>query len=216
MNHARAVDAKTIRIPGTEIVFAPSPPGAVPAMTARQAWARFSRGERHKAIPAGTTVQLGRLTVPIGPYCGRECDGHPVRDGIAYTALDQLAYGYSWLAFPHRHLKDKNWIFLDATTGTMIIGTVSREPGSRASPPAGDHLSSEVSSESAARRLAAGGRVTLCNQHDPRSGRKIRRSDLQLVVEVDGTVSAARDTKYWPGVVLARELRPGGRQSVGA
>ena len=80
---------------------------------------------------------LALLRVPIGPYCGRECDGHPVRDGIAYTALNQLAYGYSWLAFPHRHPKKRNWIFLDANTGTMIIGTVSREPGSRAAPPPG-------------------------------------------------------------------------------
>ena len=137
VNHARAIDANTIRIPGTEIVFAPPPPGAVPAVTAKQAWARFSTGERHKAITPGTTAQLGLLTVPIGPYCGRECDGHPVRDGIAYTALNQLAYGYSWLAFPHRHLKNRNWIFLDANTGKMIIGTVSREPGSRAALPAG-------------------------------------------------------------------------------
>ncbi len=137
VNHARAIDANTIRIPGTEIVFAPPPPGAMPTMTVRRAWARFSRGERSTAIAPGTTVQLGLLTVPIGPYCGVECDGHPVRDGIAYTALDQLAYGYSWLAFPHRHLKARNWIFLDASTGKMIIGTVSREPGSRAALPAG-------------------------------------------------------------------------------
>jgi hypothetical protein len=142
VNHARAFDANTIRIPGTEIVFAPPPQGAVPAMTARQAWARFTRGERSTAIAPGTTVQLGLLTLPIGPYCGRECAGHPVRDGIAYTALDQLAYGYSWLAFPHRHLKNRNWIFLDASTGKMIIGTVSREPGSRAAPPAGSDQAS--------------------------------------------------------------------------
>ncbi|MDR2983795.1 MAG: hypothetical protein LBV34_03045 [Nocardiopsaceae bacterium] len=137
VNHARAIDANTIRIPGTEIMFAPAPAGDMPNMTARQAWARFSRGDRSTAIAAGTTVKLRLLTVPIGPYCGRECDGHPVRAGIAYTALDQLAYGYSWLAFPHRHLKNRNWIFLDANTGHMIIGTVSREPGSRATLPAG-------------------------------------------------------------------------------
>ena len=128
IDHVRAIDANTIRIAGTEIVFAPPPPGADPAMTARQAWARFSGGERRKAFWPGATMQLGLLTVPIGPYCGRECVGHPVRDGIEYTALNQLAYGYSWLAFPHRHLKNKNWIFLDANTGKMIIGTISREP----------------------------------------------------------------------------------------
>ena len=137
VNHARAIDANAIRIPGTEIVFAPSPPGTMPAMTARQAWARFSRGDRSTAVAPGATVRLGLLTVPIGPYCGVECDGHPVRDGIAYTALDELPYGYSWLAFPHRHLANRNWIFLDANTGKMIIGTVSREPGSGAAPPTG-------------------------------------------------------------------------------
>ena len=135
VHHARAIDANTIRIPGTEIMFAPPPPGALPAITARQAWTRFTRGERSTAIARGTTVRLGLLTVPIGPYCGRECDGHPVRDGTAYRALNRLVYGYSWLAFPHRHLKNRNWIFLDANTGKMIIGTVSREPGSRAAPP---------------------------------------------------------------------------------
>lgn len=133
VNHARAIDANTIRIPGTEIVFAPPPPGASPAMTAKQAWARFSRGERNTVTAPGSTVQLGLLTVPIGPYCGRECAGHPVQNGIAYTALNQLAYGYSWLAFPHRHLKNRNWIFLDANTGKMIIGAMAREPGANSS-----------------------------------------------------------------------------------
>ena len=116
-------------------MFAPPPPGTVPGVTARQAWARLSGGEHHKAIAPGSTMLLGLLTVPIGPYCGRECDGHPVRDGIAYTALDQLAYGYSWLAFPHRHLKARDWVFLDANTGHMIIGVQAREPG-----PASPHI----------------------------------------------------------------------------
>jgi hypothetical protein len=134
VSHARAVDADTVRISGTEIVFAPAPPGTVPAMTAREAWARLTRGERSTRTAPGSIVRLGLLTVPIGPYCGIECAGHPVRDGIAYTALDQLAYGYSWLAFPHRHLQARNWIFLNADTGKMIIGTLSREPGSRTGP----------------------------------------------------------------------------------
>ena len=128
VNHVRLIDAHTIRV-GYGIVFAPPPPGSVPALTARQAWAKFSAGERRKVIAPGTTMQLGLLSVPIGPYCGRECDGHPVRDGIAYTVLNRLAYGYSWLAFPHRHLKPRDWVFLDANTGSMIIGTLARQPG---------------------------------------------------------------------------------------
>lgn len=47
--------------------------------------------------------------------------------------LNRLAYGYSWLAFPHRHLKPRSWLFLDANTGYMIVGTLAREPG----PPSG-------------------------------------------------------------------------------
>lgn len=120
-----------IRVNGTENVFAAPPSGAMPAMTAEQAWATFSTGESDKAIPPGTTVELGLLTSPIGPYCGVECDGWIVQDGIAYRALHQLVYGYSWLAFPHRHLKPRNWIFLDANTGQMIIGVLAREPGAQ-------------------------------------------------------------------------------------
>jgi hypothetical protein len=74
-------------------------------------------------------VQLGLLTSPIGPYCGVTCDRWIVQNGIAYRALHQLVYGYSWLAFPNRHLKPRNWIFLDANTGQMIIGVLAREPG---------------------------------------------------------------------------------------
>jgi hypothetical protein len=48
---------------------------------------------------------------------------------MAYLALNQLAYGYSWLAFPHRHLRRMSWIFLDANTGQMITGVLAREPG---------------------------------------------------------------------------------------
>jgi hypothetical protein len=47
-----------------------------------------------------------------------------VKDGIAYRALDQLVYGYSWLAFPHRHSLLRDWWFVDANTGRMIIGVL--------------------------------------------------------------------------------------------
>jgi hypothetical protein len=133
VSRARAINAiavtTTIRVNGTDNTFAPPPSGATPTMTAGQAWALFSRHESNKAIPPGTKVRLGLLTSLIGPYCGVECDNSIVQNGMAYLAKNQLAYGYSWLAFPHRHLRRMNWIFLDASTGQMIIGVLAREPG---------------------------------------------------------------------------------------
>ena len=132
VSHARSFSAMaastTTRIDGTEDVFAPPPYGAVPAMTPKQAWpAFFSPNGADKKSP-GATVQLGLLTSPVGPYCGVSCDMWTVKNGIAYRALNELVYGYSWLAFPHRHLRSRNWVFVDANTGKMIIGVLAREP----------------------------------------------------------------------------------------
>ncbi len=64
---------------------------------------------------------------PRGPLISTGAHGLAVLAvGIAYNALNELAYGYIWLAFPHRHLKNRTWIFLDASAGKMIIGAVSR------------------------------------------------------------------------------------------
>jgi hypothetical protein len=100
--------------------WAPPPPGAAPAMTAKQAWLTWSHG-----VPIRPTVQLGLFTQPIGPsHCGPECDGLPVQNGIAYRALNQLAYGYYWTScVPGTKLpatKCWNWLFLDANTGAVI------------------------------------------------------------------------------------------------
>jgi hypothetical protein len=132
VSHTRTFRTMTVttttRIDGTENVFAPPPSGATPAMTSKQAWpAFFSPSGAAKQAP-GATVQLGLLTSPIGPYCGVSCNSWVVKDGIAYRALNQLVYGYSWLAFPHRHLRSRNWVFVDANTGHMIIGVQAREP----------------------------------------------------------------------------------------
>jgi hypothetical protein len=47
-----------IRVNGTDNTFAP-PSGAMPTMTAGQAWAIFSRHESNKAIPPDTNVRSG-------------------------------------------------------------------------------------------------------------------------------------------------------------
>jgi hypothetical protein len=127
IDHAQAIRAMavsaTITIdPGIRETFAPPPASAQPAMTAELAWAQWEQhaGATTTTIAPNTTVQLGLLTLPVGPYCGAECHGLIVKSGIAYQTLNQLAWGYSWPAFPHRHTGQMSWIFLDASTGQMI------------------------------------------------------------------------------------------------
>ena len=136
VSHARACQAtaamapvtRTIRINGTENVFAPPPCGVTPAKTAKQAWPAFF--SPHKKSPlVRYRVQLGLLTSPIGPYCGVSCDMWTVKNGIAYLALNRLVYGYSWLAFPHHNSHAREWWFVDANTGKQLFGVGVRPPG---------------------------------------------------------------------------------------
>jgi hypothetical protein len=117
--HATAVTTtKTIR--DINATWAPPPPAAEPRMTAEQAWLTWSHG-----VPIHPTVQLGLFTQPIAPSpCGPECASLPVQNGIAYRALNQLAYGYYWTAcVPGANLRATkcwHWLFLDANTGALI------------------------------------------------------------------------------------------------
>jgi len=134
VSHARAFQAMapvnmTIRINGTENVFAPPPHGVTPAKTARQAWPAFFAPHGAAKNSPGSTVQLGLLTSPVGPYCGVSCDMWTVKNGIAYRVLNRLVYGYSWLAFPHRNSHARDWWFVDANTGEMLFGVGARPPG---------------------------------------------------------------------------------------
>src|SRR5215467_10883445 len=70
--------------------------------------------------------------VLVGPYCGAECHGLIVQNGIAYSSLNQLAYGYGWPAFPHRQSHRMNWLFLVASTGQMINGVLQRGSSGKA------------------------------------------------------------------------------------
>jgi hypothetical protein len=105
---------------------------AAPALTAEEAYAQFMQhaGAANTTIPSGTTVQLGLFTDPVGPDCGPECSNLTVQNGTAYTALNQLAYGYSWHACPVSVGGGSvppnpciEWLFLDANTGKQIIIT---------------------------------------------------------------------------------------------
>jgi hypothetical protein len=112
--------------PDVNETFAPPPSDAAPAMSAQQAYTQWEQptGAASTAIPANATAQLGLLTLPVGPDCGAECHGLIIQNGIAYTALNQLAYGYSYSVCPAGStlpaIQCIRWIFLDANTGKLI------------------------------------------------------------------------------------------------
>jgi hypothetical protein len=117
--HATPVTTtKTISV--INATWAPPPPSAAPAMTAKQAWLTWSHGE-----PIRPTVQLGLITQPIGlSHCGPKCVGISVQN--------KLAYGYYWtFCLPGAKLpatKCWNWLFLDANTGAVITARRYDEP----------------------------------------------------------------------------------------
>jgi hypothetical protein len=127
--HATSVTT-AITIPIINATWAPPAPGAAPAMTAEQAWQK----RMHMGAASSITAQLGLITQPMGSssQCGYACDGLPVQNGIAYRALDQLAYGYYWTACaPGANLPAAqcwNWLFLDANTGKLITGASYNAP----------------------------------------------------------------------------------------
>jgi len=139
-SRARVITASavqtTITINPYGTTFAPPPANAAPALTAQQAWAEFilssTVGSGGTAIPSGTTAQLGLFTLEVGPAanCGPGCSKLIVQNGTAYSALNQLAYGYSYPSTcvggndinPLPATSCTQWIFLDANTGHMIVG----------------------------------------------------------------------------------------------
>ncbi len=145
-SRARVITASAVRTtitldPHYGATFAPPPANAAPALTAQQAWAQFiqqASGSSNTAIPSTVTAQLGLFTLPIGPDCGTTCSNDPVQNGIAYTALNQLAYGYSSpggtcvrgnsvTVLPDVPCTD--WVFVDANTGHMIVGMSQPQAG---------------------------------------------------------------------------------------
>jgi hypothetical protein len=110
--------------------FAPAAPDAARKLTAQQAFAlqRRRNGRPVIPIPSGVTVKLGLLTILAGPT--NPHTGHVVtKDGIAYAALDELAWGYGWHWCPMSrnpfrpgrvHGPCTRWNFLNANTGREI------------------------------------------------------------------------------------------------
>ena len=109
--------------------FAPPPlPAAAPALTAQQAANAYlaKLGHSPMNIPSGMSVSVGLLTIPVGPDCGPECEnGNIISNGIAYSALNQLAYGYAISTCPQGSSRPAEqctkWLFLDANTGNLIV-----------------------------------------------------------------------------------------------
>jgi hypothetical protein len=109
--------------PGDGITFAPAP-SANPGISAEEAWAQYAtlNGSDRTTIPDIMTVQLGLLTIPLegaSPYPGEQ-----------YEAQDQLTWGFSWHSCPVTSGDVSpspnpciEWLFLDGTTGEMIIDT---------------------------------------------------------------------------------------------
>lgn len=132
--------ATTITIdPASNETFAPPPSDAAPTITASQAWTQYAQniGATTVTIPANFTVQLGLLTFPVGPYCGAECDGYTVQNGIAYHALNELTYGYSYSACPPGStlpaIQCTRWVFLDAKTAKVIDIVLNQQGASGSS-----------------------------------------------------------------------------------
>jgi hypothetical protein len=117
--------------------FAPAPAGAAPALTAAQAWAHYAQANGGSAtIPSGLSVQLGLVSVPVGPANPDDPDqaGLATSNGIAYRALNELAYGYSSPTGSCPMSRNPNnpgtvgkscidWTFVDANTGQLIEET---------------------------------------------------------------------------------------------
>ncbi len=130
----KSAGASTVATPITQTVtidhaigetFGPPPSSAQPTMTADTAWAQYAQlnGSSVTVIPSSVTVYLGSLTLPIGPVGANGSE--------AYTANNELAYGFSSQSCPVTTLKVPlapgtsciEWLFLDADTGKQIDDT---------------------------------------------------------------------------------------------
>ncbi len=127
---ATAVPATITIDPDVGETFAPPPGNAAPSLTAAQAYTRWRQqvGGDGTAIPGDATVQLGLLTLPVGPDCGAECSKLTIKNGIAYTALNELVYGYATPCSPEAaasaDVSCLDWTFLAAGTGKEIDKTI--------------------------------------------------------------------------------------------
>jgi hypothetical protein len=123
------------------ITFGPAPDGASPALSGAQAWSQYAELQGWStAIPSDVTVQLGLVTVPVGPASAPDTGSLIKVNNTAYMAYNELAYGYSSPAacpqgdsLAERSLPPTpspsptssciDWSFVDANTGKQIVET---------------------------------------------------------------------------------------------
>jgi len=110
--------------PSIDEVFVPTDELNVDQLTSDGAFRKWAslNGSDRETPPAGVSVQLGRLTLPLGP-------GRPNQ----YTAKDQLVWAFSWQQCPPEGIPSPpqsflqksciEWLFLDAMDGAMIDET---------------------------------------------------------------------------------------------
>jgi len=121
--------------------FAPAPTGASPALTAERAWADYVKvAGGSTSIPSVANVQLGFVTWPSGLADAPNAGSETISNGVAYLALNELAYGYSEpspcppqnnIATPGESSAASSsssgscidWLFVDANTGQQIMET---------------------------------------------------------------------------------------------
>src|SRR5712691_6038945 len=127
VHSVETVTATVTIAPDIGETLAPAPASARPALTAQQAWAKYTHHDasyRKAAIPSNVTVHLGLLTLPLGPSGPGGSE--------AYTAHNELVYGFSWHSCPAsrnprvRKLPPNpciQWNFLNANTGHQIDDT---------------------------------------------------------------------------------------------
>ena len=105
--------------PGVGEIFVPVS-GVVPRLDAATVWQRFARlaGSSNVKVPPGTTVELGKLTLPLGP-------GRPDE----FRANAQEVWSFSWRQCAPRTFTASPTdlctavAFFDASTGELVDQT---------------------------------------------------------------------------------------------
>ena len=124
--YRRAETTATVIDPQVGETFAPASKDAQPAIEAAVAWRRYARNEGSSVtqVPRAVTVQLGLLTLPIGPNGPNSSE--------TYKAKDELTWGFNWHTCPVMTLANASpsadnpcieWLLLNAKTGTQIDET---------------------------------------------------------------------------------------------
>src|SRR5215471_3093181 len=82
--------------PAIGITFGPAPADAAPSLSGAQAWTQYAQVQGWSTtVPSNVTVQLGLVTVPVGPASAPGAASLVKVNNTAYMAYNELAYGYT-------------------------------------------------------------------------------------------------------------------------